>query len=290
MRAAVLCLVLALLLLAAGCSSAPAQDSFTLDGDGRLGIDLAPSPAPNVTVLDATPNATLSRVVFAAPDGVPVTAYLAAPADPTAAVVYVPGANEPVTGHATRFSSYPAAGIAFLYLDVRGNGFETPGRPVNLDADYAAFRQDRWPQSYRFVADAMRARAYLATTCDCPVWAVGSSNGGRYAAIAAALDPGFAGYAGVSTSGSGAARPGDRQEAQRFERSVDPATCIGSIAPRPVVLYHSRTDTVIPFARGQALFGAAREPKAFVAFNGSHGIDPGVDADLIRRLTQVYGS
>jgi fermentation-respiration switch protein FrsA (DUF1100 family) len=54
-------------------------------------------------------------------------------------------------------------------------------------------------------------------------------------------------------------------------------------------MYHAKADTIIPFAEGQALYAAAKEPRAFVAFNGSHGIDPEVDRDLIGRLTQIYG-
>jgi fermentation-respiration switch protein FrsA (DUF1100 family) len=283
-RLVALFLALALLILAAGCTQSPGADRFNVDGDGRLSITLAPDARTNATVL----NETVTRVVFTADDGVPVTAYIAAPAHPKAAVVYIPGANEPVTGHATRFASYPDAGIAFLYLDVRGNGFETPGTPLDLTADYARFRQDQWPQYYRIVADVMRARAYLAKTYGVPVWAVGSSNGGRYAAVAAGIDPALAGYAGVSTSGLGTT-PGAKSVAQRFEASVDPATYIGAISPRQVLVYHAQADTIIPFAQGQALFAAAKEPKAFVQFNGSHGINPEVDADLIGRLTQIYG-
>ena len=278
------CLAVALVLLAAGCTEVPAGDRFTLDGDGRLAIALGPGAPANATAL----NATLTRVVFAADDGVPVTAYVAAPPDPRAAVVYVPGANEPVSGHAQRFRTFADAGIAFLYLDVRGNGFETPGAPFGRSDELARFRQDQWPQSYRIVADAMHARAYLAGTYGVPVWAVGSSNGGRHAAIAAGIDPEFAGYAGVSTSGLGARR-GSGDVSRRFTASLDPATYIGSISPRPVVLYHAPSDRVVPFADGQALFEAASEPKAFVTFNGSHGIDPAVDADLVGRLTQIYG-
>lgn len=284
-RLPALCLALALLLLATGCTQSAGRDRFNVDGDGRLSIIPGQDEPVNATVL----NSTLTRVVFTADDGVPVTAYVAAPPHPKAAIVYVPGANEPVNGHASRFEAYPAEGIAFCYLDVRGNGFETPGTPLNLNADYARFRQDQWPQYYRIVADIMHAREYLAQTYGAPVWAAGSSNGGRYAAVAAGIDPAFAGYAGVSTSGLGGVRPGDPQTAQRFEVSVDPATYIGSISPRQVILYHARNDPIVPFADGQALYAAANEPKAFVAFNGSHGINPEVDADLLGRLTQIYG-
>lgn len=289
MRTVALCLALALLLVAAGCTQAPGADRFAVDADGRLSVTLAPDARVNATVLHARGNATLSRLVFTADDGVPVTAYLAAPPNPRAAIVYVPGANEPVSGHAARFWTFADAGIAFLYLDVRGNGFETPGEPLDLDADYARFRADQWPQSYRVVADAMRARAYLAQAFGVPVWAVGSSNGGRSAAIAAGIDPQFAGYAGVSTSGLGGVRPGTPRAAQRFAASVDPATYVGAISPRQVLIYHAQADPIIPFADGQALFAAAREPKTFVEFDGSHGINPRVDADLVGRLTQIYG-
>jgi uncharacterized protein len=284
MRILALGLALLLLMLAAGCTQPPRGDAFNVDGDGRLSVILAPDVGANATVL----NATLSRVVFTADDGVPVTAYVAAPADPKAGIVYVPGANEPVSGHAARFETYADAGIAFLYLDVRGNGFETPGEPAGRRDELDLFRQDEWPQSYRVVADVMRARAYLDEAYGVPVWAVGSSNGGRYAAIAAGIDPGFAGYAGVSTSGISPGRSsGD--VSRRFTASLDPAAYIGAISPRPVVLYHAAADPVIPFADGRALFEAANEPKAFVAFNGPHGIDPTVDADLVGRLTQIYG-
>ncbi len=285
MRFVALGVALCLLLIAAGCAQSPSGDRFNVDGDGRLSIALAPDARANATAL----NATVTRVVFTADDGVPVTAYVAAPPHPKAAVVYVPGANEPVSGHAGRFGTFADAGIAFLYLDVRGNGFETPGTPPDLDADYARFQADQWPQSYRVVADVMHARAYLAQTYGVPVWAVGSSNGGRYAAVAAGIDPAFAGYAGVSTSGLGGIQPGTKKVHQRFDISVDPATYIGAISPRQVLIYHSQSDTIVPFAQGQALFGVANEPKTFVPFNGSHGINPEVDADLIGRLTQIYG-
>ena len=145
-----------------GLHEAPAGDRFTLDGDGRLAIALGPGAPANATVLNATGDITLSRVVFAADDGVPVIAYVAAPPDPKAAIVYVPGANEPVSGHTQRFRTFADAGIAFLYLDARGNGFETPGEPFDRSDELNRLRQDRWPQSYRVVADAMHARAYLA--------------------------------------------------------------------------------------------------------------------------------
>jgi alpha-beta hydrolase superfamily lysophospholipase len=44
---------------------------------------------------------------------------------------------------------------------------------------------------------------------------------------------------------------------------------IGQIAA-PVLIAHSRGDEIIPFAHGEALFSAAREPKRFLALSGGH--------------------
>lgn len=38
----------------------------------------------------------------------------------------------------------------------------------------------------------------------------------------------------------------------------------------PLLLFHSRDDEIVPFAQGQQLFAAAREPKRFVQLQGGH--------------------
>lgn len=38
----------------------------------------------------------------------------------------------------------------------------------------------------------------------------------------------------------------------------------------PVLIAHSRGDDIVPFAHGEALFAAAREPKQFVVMSGGH--------------------
>jgi dienelactone hydrolase len=279
---------LVVLVFAAGCANTPAGDTYRVDSDGNLVITLVQESAWEGTVLNRTDNITLSRVVFSN-GGTPVTSYVAAPPHPRAGIVYIPGANEPVTGHAERFREYATAGFAFLYLDVRGDGFETPGDRFDLASEYRLFRNREWPQYYRVVADAMRARVHLEREYGISsVWIVGSSNGGRYAAIAAATDPSFSGYVGISTSGFSIG--GGDADLRRFTSSIDPAARIGSISPRAVLIYHSESDPIIPFGDGRALYEAAKEPKTFVTFAGSHGIDPMSDRDLIGRLTQIYGS
>ena len=42
-----------------------------------------------------------------------------------------------------------------------------------------------------------------------------------------------------------------------------PVRTVAQIAPRPVLIIHSRADRVVPFISGEALYAAAREPKEF---------------------------
>ena len=154
--------LLALLAITAGCTETPAEDRCRVADDGRLSLSLAGGGDRSIEVLERDGNFSLSRAVFSS-GGVPVTAYIGAPARPAAVgIVYVPGANEPVSGHCDRFRRYADAGIAFLYLDVRGNGFETPGARTDLGAEYREFERGGFPQSYRVIADILRARALLA--------------------------------------------------------------------------------------------------------------------------------
>lgn len=61
---------------------------------------------------------------------------------------------------------------------------------------------------------------------------------------------------------------------------------IGSIRC-PVLVIHSRADEIIPFAHGLALYEAAREPKRFLAIQGSHNDGFLISAD--QYLTGISG-
>jgi fermentation-respiration switch protein FrsA (DUF1100 family) len=43
-------------------------------------------------------------------------------------------------------------------------------------------------------------------------------------------------------------------------------------AGSPVLIVHSRDDEIIPFAMGEALYAAAKEPKAFLELSGDHNM------------------
>jgi hypothetical protein len=191
---------------------------------------------------------------------------------------------------------YAAAGYAFLFVDTRGNGGETAGTPFSqqvIQQDYAKFGKGEMPQYYLSICDLVSAQKMLTARFNVPVYAMGSSNGGRYAAVAAGTDPVFAGYVGISTSDWGLLdsirEQGMTGDPVRYAASLEPGTYLTTISPRPVWGFHARTDPIIPFESGQQFFAKAQEPKTFIEFSGDHGINPDVDRQIIMQWAQIYG-
>lgn len=290
-----LCFILIFCAAFAGCAGTPVKPSYSVD---RNGILSATCPAATATEHQLEKNETLlkSRIVFASQDG-NVVAYLATPEKPVAAVVYVPGAGETIAAHGERMLRFARAGSAFLYLDMRGNGGETAGLPFSsqmIQEDYTKFIRGEWPQYYLTVCDISSARQYLTDRYSVPVYAMGSSNGGRYAAVAAGTDPAFAGYIGISTSDWGIydslASQGYSGDPLRFAASIEPSTYFRAISPRPVWIYHARADSIIPFESGENFYLLAKEPRTFAEFSGTHGINSDVDNQVLSAWAQIYGT
>jgi uncharacterized protein len=272
---------LCLLLLSGGCSGPAKEASFRVGEDGVLQVSC---PAPAVreeTVLTENASLRLTRVVFHSRDR-DVYGLLAAPPEPRYGIVLAPGAGVTKEDERSRALAYAAAGCACLVLDLRGNGGETAGEPFSPEQDYQRYMRGEWPEVYATVCDLVSSRQILAGRYAVPVYAMGASNGGRWAALATAADPGFSGYIGVSTSGFGLAGNRYTGTARQFLLSLDPEHSIGSIAPRPVYLFHSPRDPIIPYGQGQALFDRAGEPRIFIPFNGTHGENDEVDGHLAR--------
>jgi len=94
----------------------------------------------------------------------------------------------------------------------------------------------------------------------------GESNGGRFAIMACAQDPAARGVLAISTCGYGtdaaiaSARLVDKNLV-RFYRSIDPETYLRKVAPRPLVMIHSRNDTIIPYQLAEQTYALGIEPK-----------------------------
>jgi dipeptidyl aminopeptidase/acylaminoacyl peptidase len=294
MRVEVYCIVFLIILSAlSGCTDAPSKSTYFIDDRGRLSLTCAPVTGTEEEIF-SNETYTMSRIVFHTADG-DVVSYLGAPQQPKTAIVYAPGAGEKLAGHEGRMVRFAAAGYAFLFVDMRGNGGETSGIPFSqqlIQQDYAKFEKGEIPQYYLSICDLISARKMLSGRYGVPVYAAGSSNGGRYAAVAAGTDPSFAGYVGISTSDWGlldsVTQQGLTGDPVRFTTSLEPGTYIANIAPRPVWIFHARADPIIPFESGQHLFEKAKNPKTFIEFSGEHGINPDVDEQIIMQWAQIY--
>ncbi len=291
-------IILVLFLACAGCTGIPgtvAKPAYSVDTNGILSVTCAPVTTSE-DVLFSNETYTKTRIVMHTQSGDVVT-YLSAPKNPNAVIVYSPGAGEKITGHEERMVRYAAAGYAFMFIDTRGNGAETPGIPFSpqlVQQDYSRFVKGDWPQYYLSVCDLVNAQKIVSDRFSVPVYMVGSSNGGRYAAVAAGVDPQFAGYVGISTSDWGlldsTIQQGYSGDPVRFSTSVEPNTYFSKIAPRPVWIFHAVNDPIIPFANGKQFFDLAQEPKTFSEFSGDHGINSDVDTQIIMHLRQIYAT
>jgi uncharacterized protein len=286
---------LIILSVIAGCSGTPSKSTYSVDDSGVLSLTCAPATTSE-QVLFSNETYTKSRIVLHTGSG-DVVSYLGSPKQPKAVIVYAPGAGEKMAGHEERMIRFASAGYAFLFVDARGNGGETTGIPFGqqlIQQDYAKFENGEMPQYYLSVCDLESAQRMLTTRYNVPVYAVGSSNGGRYAAVAAGTDPAFAGYIGVSTADWGlldsVTQQGITGDPVRFAASLEPSTYFVKISPRPVWIFHAKADPIIPFENGQQFFQKALEPKIFIEFFGDHGINPDVDERIIVQWAQIYGN
>jgi dipeptidyl aminopeptidase/acylaminoacyl peptidase len=286
---------LIILSILAGCTGISSKSTYSVDDRGILTLTCAPVKTTEEELF-ANETYTKSKIVFHTENG-DVVSYLGAPKRPKAAIVYAPGAGEKPAGHEERMIRFATAGYAFLFVDTRGNGGETTGIPFGqllIQQDFAKFEKGEIPQYYLSICDLDSAQKMLNGRYNVPVYAVGSSNGGRYAAVAAGTDPAFAGYVGISTSDWGlldsVTQQGITGDPVRFASSLEPSTYLAKISPRPVWIFHARADPIVPFLNGQQFFEKAREPKSFIEFSGDHGINPDVDKRIIEQWAQIYDS
>lgn len=140
------------------------------------------------------------------------------------AVVILPGATVPKEGTQTLAAIISDMGYASLGIEQRNRG------GVDFQSDYALFREGKEPVEHKMVFDALRAVDVLRQDSRIDagrIAIVGESNGGRFAIIAAAIDPSIAGVIGISTSGYDTESEivNIRDDSLiRFYRSIDPDT------------------------------------------------------------------
>lgn len=258
-------------------------------------------PEYSEKALNDTENFTLSKTVYKSRDAY-IYALLREPKIKTAergagkpmpAAVLLPGALVPKEGQQGLASKLAEWGYVTLTLDERGNKGETKEGVVSLDEDYASFAQGKEPIQHKMVFDALRAFDILREKKNVDsdnIIILGESMGGRYGAIAAAIEPRIKGYVGISTAGYGIneARVPDKS-ALKFLKSIDPDNYIGRIAPRKAVMIHSTGDAVIPIAMAEAAFSHAKEPRKLIAAEcKTHGFCPEMEPFLKEELAEIF--
>lgn len=275
-------LLLALLLVAGAyyAHSANPTDTWSVASDGTFSY---PQNRPSVqyeeTVLNDTPNFTLSKIIYES-KGEKIYALLRMPKtgnEKVPALVMLPGALVTKEGQQGNAEFFRENGFATLTLDERGNRGETQGGISSMDEEYFSFMNSKEPVSHKMVFDALRAFDILRERKDIDknnIGIYGESMGGRYAIIAAALEPRIKFLIGVSTSGYGSGRQffNDANVA-RFYASIDPDSYIGRISPRKVIMVHAAQDKTVPIAMAKSTFDYANGPKKFIEVNSTcHGL------------------
>ncbi len=204
------------------------------------------------------------------------------------AVVILPGATVHKEGTQTLALLLSNLGYASLGIEQRNLG------GVDFKYDYELFKEGKEPIEHKMVFDALRAVDVLKQDAriDAEKIAIlGESNGGRFAIIAAAIDPGIKGVIGISTSGYNTeAESADIRDESliRFYRSIDPDTYLELIPPRRLVMLHSINDSIIPIYLAEDTFRKAKEPKKFYRVEtGSHGYSEGMREPLENELRLI---
>ncbi len=271
---------------------AKGSDTWTVSKDGILSYPENRGKV-DIKVLNTTKgsNYTLETISFQSKDYT-VEGLLRIPSSDkkVPAVVILPGATIPKEGTQGLAEIFSHMGYASLGIEQRNRG------GVDPQYDYELFKEGSEPVEHKMVFDALRSVDVLkqdpridATR----IAIVGESNGGRFAIIAAAIDPEIRGVIGISTSGydteSQIAGIND-ETIIRFYRSIDPDTYLGFLPPRKLVMMHSVNDTIIPIDLAKKTFEKAKEPKQFYEVTtGTHGFSEGMRVPLENEIRQMLG-
>jgi len=262
--------------LSAGAHT-PDNRDYAVSQEGLLEYRMA-SPPYNISPVKLEGNSNISEVKFES-RGAEIAAILRIPGPEMPGpeiergipekrsipgIVLLPGATvtkEAEQGLARRLADL---GYASITLDQRNLGMVDP------QGDLQLYLQGDEPAEHKMVYDALAAAMILRALPEIDrerIIYAGESNGGRFAVIACALDKEARGVLAISTCGYGAASAlasaagAIDADSARFYLSIDPESYIKEISPRPLVMIHSRNDTVIPYHLAEQTYALGREPK-----------------------------
>ena len=268
------------------------SNGWTVSDEGVLSYSERGDIVYSMTDLDNTVNSDILRFVSFESQDVFINALLRIPESNTKvpAIVLLPGAGVTKENEQGLASVLSNMGYASITLDQRNLG------GINPQSDLLIFKKGMEPAEHKMVYDVLKATDVLYAQPEIDennIVIIGSSNGGRFAIIATALDPAIKGVIGISTSGYDTdsidpARVSD-MEAYIFYRSIDPDMYIGQISPRRIVMLHSFNDTIIPYEMSLNTFKNAGEPKAmYNVTDPKHGYTGSMQPYLEQELHTIF--
>jgi uncharacterized protein len=209
-------------------------------------------------------------------------------------VVLLPGGGQTKENSASLAQFIAELGFAVLVLDQRGVG-ETGGYYLPLEQDFQLFAQGKEPVQHLSVYDALAAFDVLAAQKQLNkknIAILGESMGGRYAIIAASLEPKFKSAFIISASGFHTTYSSQLpQKANTFLYSIDPDQYVSKISPRKIIFFQSNNESVTKIQDAQATYQLAKEPKQFYTYeNSSHGFIEQMKPDLEKELSAIKQS
>jgi len=243
---------------------------WAVSDDGILDYKVS-MPQYNPSPPEDDGNSTLSAVQFQSRDA-KIAALLRIPRSKMdggakngsiPGIVLLPGATVSKEREQKLARHLADLGFASITLDQRNLG------GVDPKADLQVFLKGKEPTEHKMVYDALAAAEILRAQPEIDPQRIiyaGESNGGRFAIMACAQDPAARGVLAISTCGYGtdaaiaSARLADKNLV-RFYRSIDPETYLPMITPRPLVMIHSRNDTIIPYQLAEQTYALGMQPK-----------------------------
>jgi uncharacterized protein len=269
--------------------------TWSVDGSQALSFNNRDIAFPQAILIEDTANYSLEKISYSSYN-TKVYGLLRIPKNVTnpPVVVVLPAATVSKEADSAMANALSSWGYASLTLDERGNGGETKGSsPMDFTTGYHAYRSGDMPAQYAQIYDVLLGYDYVRSRKDLDggnISVLGESMGGRFAIVAAGIEPGFK-AAFVVSSGPYGIDAGNNTDAQRFVDSVEPATYVKRLPQRKLVMFHFTNDTIIPIAYGRSLYDNAGQPKAWYQYNGSvHGVYSDIYApDLHAELRKVFG-
>lgn len=287
--------------LSAGAPSSSSRD-YTVSEAGLLDYKIA-LPPYTITPGKLEENSSFSEVRFES-RGAEISAILRMPGpeikgkienQSICGIVLLPGAMVPKEAEQGLARHLADLGYASITLDQRNLG------GIDPQGDLQLFFQGQEPTEHKMVYDALAAAMILRDRPEIDgnrIIYIGESNGGRFAIIACALDKKARGVLAISTCGYGtaaaiasavaSAKGAIDSDSTRFYLSIDPESYLREISPRPLVMIHSRNDTIIPYRLAEQTYALALEPKSLHTVGcARHGYCREMDIALKEELEKM---